>query len=153
MKKQIIAAAAMLTLGLCSAAFAADIYKWVDADGNVHYGDKPAGDHPERLNIDSRPTDEARVQQQTQARAEARTQRREAEAAAAAEGPSEEEKRAEAQQRAERCQSARSTMQSFVTSRRLYREDESGERVYMDEAETQAARQRVEDQIDQYCGS
>ena len=43
-------------------------------------------------------------------------------------------------------------MQRFVTSRRLYREDEAGERVYLDEAETQAARQRVEDQISEYCG-
>jgi hypothetical protein len=153
MKKQIIAVAAILTLGVSSAAIAGDIYKWVDEDGNVHYGDKPTGNEPERMAIASQPTDNARVQQQIQVSTTARTQRREAEAAAAAEGPSKEELQAEAQERAQRCQSARATMQSFITSRRLYREDESGERVYLDESETIAARQRVEDQIDEYCGS
>ena len=131
----------------------AEVYKWVDEDGNVHYGDKPTGNEPERMAIASQPTDNARVQQQIQVSTTARTQRREAEAAAAAEGPSKEELQAEAQERAQRCQSARATMQSFITSRRLYREDESGERVYLDESETIAARQRVEDQNDEYCGS
>jgi hypothetical protein len=153
MKKQIIAVAAILTLGVSSAVIAGDIYKWVDEDGNVHYGDKPTGNEPERMAIASQPTDNARVQQQIQVSTTARTQRREAEAAAAAEGPSKEELQAEAQERAQRCQSARATMQSFITSRRLYREDESGERVYLDESETIAARQRVEDQIDEYCSS
>lgn len=152
MKTQVIAVTAVLTLAVSSAALAGDIYKWVDDDGNVHYGDKPAGTQPERLAIDSRPTDPARIAAQTQARAEARTQAREEEAAAAAAGPSEEELQAEAQKRREACEKSRANMQRMVTARRLYREDESGERVYLDEAEMQASRQRVEDEISEFCG-
>lgn len=151
MKTQVIAVAATLTLALSSVTVARDIYKWVDEDGNVHYGDKPVGTQPERLAIDSKPTDPARIAAQTQARVQARTEAREAEAAAAAQGPTEEELQAEAQQRREACEKSRANMQRMVTARRLYREDEAGERVYMDEAEMQATRQRVEDQISEFC--
>ena len=75
-----------------------------------------------------------------------------ADAEAAAEAAkAEEEKQAEADERREKCASSRATMERFVRSRRLYREDESGERVYLDEAETLAARQRVEDAVSEYC--
>ncbi len=153
MRKLIITAAATLAFAATGIATAGDIYKWVDEDGNVHYGDKPVGNQTERLAIESQPTDSARIAAQNQARTAARTEAREAEAAAAAEGPSEEELQAEAQERAKKCSDYRATMQRFVTSRRLYREDDGGERVYLDEAETQTARQRVEDQITEYCTS
>ena len=152
MKKQVIATAATLTLALSGAALAGDIYKWVDDEGNVHYGDKPVGTQPvERMAIDSRPTDQARVAQQTQARVEARAAAREEEAAAAAEGPSEEELQAQAAERRQKCETSRANMQRLVTSRRIYREDENGERVYLDESEMQATRQRVEDEISEFC--
>ena len=31
----------VLACALCAPAFAGDVYKWKDAQGNVHYGDKP----------------------------------------------------------------------------------------------------------------
>ena len=151
-KIQLISAAAVLALSLSGPAVASDIYKWVDEDGNVHYGDKPVGEQSERLAIASKPTDPSRVQAEVQAIAETRARIAETELAAASARTSEEEMRAEAEERAQKCAESRATMQRFVTSRRLYREDEAGERVYLDEAETQAARQRVEDQINEYCG-
>lgn len=152
MKKQLIAAAATLMFVAPGAAIASDIYKWVDEDGNVHYGDKPSGAQSERMTIDSRPTNQAQVAAQTQARANARAEAREAEEAAAAEAPSAEELQAAADERRQKCETSRANMQRLVTSRRIYREDESGERVYLDEAEMQATRQRVEDEINEFCG-
>jgi len=153
MKKPVIEIFAMLSLLVASAAFASEIYKWTDADGNVHYGDRPIGEQVERVAIVSRPTDPARVQAMTQARAEARAETAEQEALLAAERPSEEALQAEARERADKCSTYRERLQKFVTSRRLYREDEDGERVYLDEDETLAARERVEDRIDEYCSS
>ena len=155
MKRQMIAAAATLILSASSAALAGDIYKWVDEDGNVHYGDKPVATQStqlERLDIDSKPTDNVQITAQTQARAQARTERRDAEAAAAAEGPSADELQAQADERRQQCETSRSNMQRMVTSRRLYKEDESGARVSLDESEMQATRQRVEDEISEFCG-
>jgi len=152
MRKQIIAASVLLTLASAGTAFASDIYKWVDADGNVHYGDRPAGQQPERVAIDSKPTNPSAVNQQYQASMHARVEPHQAAAEAAEEAAkAEAEKRAEAEERSKKCAASRATMESFVRSRRLYREDDNGERVYMDEAETLAARQRVEDQVNEYC--
>ena len=39
----------------------------------------------------------------------------------------------------------------FTQSRRLYREDENGERVYLDDAETQKTRDRAEQQVLEHC--
>ena len=153
MKIRAIAIASMLTLIAASTAYAGDIYKWVDAEGNVHYGDRPNGEQPERLNIVSQSTDRESVQAAAQARVDARTAEAEEKAAAAAELPSAEDLRNEAKQRAEKCATYKTQMQQLVTSRRLYREDENGERVYLDDSEALAARERVEKQISEFCSS
>jgi len=150
MNKHVIAGtASLLMLAATSLVFASDIYKWTDLDGTVHYGDRPAeGAQPERLAIASRPTDPASVQAMTQARAAARA---EAAANKAAEAAAATDPQADAADRAEKCAKYRQQMQTLVSSRRVYREDEAGERVYLDEEETLATRQRVEDNIDKYC--
>ncbi len=132
-------------------AVAAEIYKWIDADGNVQYGDRPSGAESEvQLQITSRPTDPARIEAQTTARLEQQAAAREA-AANEPQGPSEEELRAQARERAEKCTMYRARLDKFVHSRRLYRADANGERVYLDEAETQAARDNVQRQVEEYC--
>ena len=155
MKKQLLTLviASAMTLLASAGAFAADIYKWTDAEGTVHYGDRPEGEQPQRLSIASRPTDPARIQAQTQARLEMKSKAAEQSAAAAAAGPSAEQLQAEASQRAEKCATYRERLQQFSNSRRLYREDEKGERVYLDDGETRAARERVENQVSEYCSS
>lgn len=153
MKKQLITAAAILALAGSGAALAGDIYKWVDEDGNVHYGDKPNVAQAERMAIESRPTDPSQVSAETQslmASREAAAERRTEMDTAAAEQA---ELRAQAEQRAQQCSSARAQMQRMITARRVYQEDENGERVYLDDAERDAARERVENQINEYCNS
>ncbi len=153
MKKLAVFTASMLAIIAANSAFAGDIYKWTDADGNVHYGDRPTGEQTERVAIASRATDPARIQEVNQARADSRTAKADARAAAAAEGPSKEDLQAEAAQRAEKCTSYKAQMQQLVTSRRLYREDANGERIYLDDNEALEARERVENQISEFCNS
>ena len=144
----------VLVVSASGTTLANDIYKWTDEDGNVHYGDRPTGDETEvRLDISSRPTNSGQVQAVVEARYAKAVASKEEAAAAAAAGPSEEEIQAEARERAQKCETYRARLQDFVTSRRLYKEDENGERVYLDEAQTQEARQRVEDQVQEYCNS
>lgn len=152
-KNRVIAIASILTLIGASAAFAGDIYKWTDADGSIHYGDRPSGEQPVVVAIASRPTDSAQIQADARDRAESRALANEAKAAAAAERPTAAELKAEAAERAQKCAGVKAQMQQLITSRRLYREDNNGERVYLDESETAAARERVENQISEFCGS
>ena len=145
-----IAFALMLAVTAAGPAAAGDIFKWTDEDGNVHFEDRPTGENPEKVAIQSKPTNPARVQANVQSRADAAAK---AETAAAPAGPSPAELQAQADARAEKCSTSRALLQRFVTSRRLYRQDENGERVYLDEDETQAARERVENQVQDYCSS
>lgn len=152
-RNNVIALAVILALATAGMAFANDIYKWTDEQGTVHYGDRPTGDaSEERLAISSKPTNPSNIQAQVQARQEAAAAAKESTASEPA-GPSEEELQAQAREREQKCETYKARLQKFVTSRRLYREDENGERVYLDDDEAQAARERVENQVQEYCGS
>ena len=57
-------AALLLCLALAAVAGAADVYKWTDKDGKVHFGDAPPPDaiDAQRTGITSAPTDPARLE-------------------------------------------------------------------------------------------
>lgn len=152
-RKYAISCLMMFVVSASGIALANDIYKWTDEDGNVHYGDRPSGAESEqRLAISSKPTNPANVQARVQSRHESAA----AAVAAASEapaGPTEDELRAQAAEREQKCATYKARLQKFVTSRRLYKQDENGERVYLDEEQTQAARERVENQVQEYCNS
>jgi len=144
------------TLLLSGDAFASDIYKWTDAQGNVHYGDKPSEDvESERMDIQSRRTDPTRIAALSRARAESRSAAREQASATPADSDemSPEALRQAEEQRVGQCNTYKERLQLFVQSRRLYREDESGERVYLSEEEMQSARENVESKVEEYCNS
>lgn len=159
MKRKKSITCALFVAGLAVAAsgavLAGDIYKWTDAEGNVHFGDRPSGAATEeRLAVSSNPTDPDRVRDVVQARnaaRAARVERREAEAAAPGAEPTAEEIRAAEAERKEKCATYKERLQKFITSRRLYRQDENGERVYLDEDQTLAARARVQEQVVEHC--
>ena len=137
-----------LTIAASGTLFASEIYKRIDSDGTVHYSDLPTVD-AEHLSIRSRPTDPERVQARVQSRFESQTQITE-EKANAPQAPTAEELRAEARDRDEKCDKYRDQQAKFTRNRRIYKM-EDGERVYYDEAEMQAARSGVDDQVQQYC--
>lgn len=145
--------ALLLSAALVTSASSSEIYKWTDDQGSVHYTDIPDHKSSERIFIASRPTDNSRIQAQTRARRDHRATADVAAAAAAAAGPTPVELRATARERAERCNTYEERLIRFTQSRHLYREDARGERVYLDDVEKQAARERVQQQIDENCHS
>jgi hypothetical protein len=58
------AAALLLCLALAGLAGAAEVYKWTDKDGKVHFGDAPPPDaiDAQRTGITSAPTDTTRLE-------------------------------------------------------------------------------------------
>ena len=141
-RKSTIVFLIMLAVSSAGMVFAGDIYKWTDEDGNVHYGDRPTSEVSEEpLAVSSEPTDRSKVQARHEAKA----------AAIEPAEPTAEELRAQALDREEKCAASKARLQIFLTSRRLYRQDENGERVYLDEDETLAARERVQNQVEEYC--
>jgi hypothetical protein len=142
-----------LTLVLANAAAASEIYKWVDEDGNAQYGDRPTEGAIRLTSLESRPTDYNQVQQSVDARYEREKAADDAAEERATERRSKEESVAQAEERAGQCQTFRGRLEKMVMSRRLYREDENGERDYLNEDEMQSARDRVQSQIEEYCSS
>jgi hypothetical protein len=143
----VLSAAALMT-----SAGAGEIYKYVDEEGNVHYVDRPTGESgEERMAITYSGTSSAAVSAQVKRRQdymealdEARSEtesRREAEAQA----------RAEMEARAAKCQESRARLESYLQAHRLYRQDESGERQYLDDEKILEARRKAEEAIQEHC--
>jgi len=139
----------LVAMVVTGSAAASEIYRWTDENGNTQYGDRPTEDAVRVTAISSRPTDNSRII----AAADARRKQQVEDAAIAArnQGPSEKELRAEAAERAGKCDTYRGQLQKLITSRRLYREDDAGERVYLAEEEMQAAREKVQNRVEEYC--
>jgi hypothetical protein len=147
-----IATAAMLCAG---SALGSEIYKYTDDDGNVSYVDRPIGQGTaERLDVESARTDNAAVQTRYNERFRTPPADDEEQADGAEEEPREltrRERAAAAAERQEKCQSYRSRLQSLVDARRVYREDESGERTYLDDVQRAEARSKAQELIDEFC--
>lgn len=148
-----LVAALALTLILGSNAVANDIYKWVDANGDVHYEDRPLSENAQRVAIESRATNRVTAAEQASATAQSWAEARKARMAARSEGASPEELRAAAEEQRQQCATYRETLQKMLTSRRLYREDGNGERVYLDDTQIDEARAKAQSDVEEYCNS
>ena len=142
---------------LASAGLASEIYRWTDEDGNVHYGDRPTGQADEqRVAIKSKPTDNSAVQQRYDNRLG------ESEGPRFVAGPDNEEaeedrrptraerKAAQAEREAD-CEKFRAQLERMEASRRLYREDENGERVWLDDNQILDARNAARERVAETC--
>jgi hypothetical protein len=150
--KRLILCCAVAAMTFASGVMASEIYRWVDEDGNVHYEDRPSGAaDEERLAMTYNRTNRTAVSQQIKVRHDRQAAREEARStAAAAEKEAADNAQAEAE-RQQACERARARLESYLQSRRLYRTDENGERVYLDDAQRQEARQKAEEQITEFC--
>ncbi len=150
--KRIVLSFAVMAMTIAGGAAANEIYKWTDAEGNVYYEDRPSGaDTEERLDITYRPTDNNVVQERVQKRVDAQTARHEAESVAAAAQQETTDNAAADAARKEKCDRSRARLESYLQSRRMYRTGADGQRVYLDDAQRQEARQKAEEQISEFC--
>ena len=152
--RRILVGFAALALTASAGTMASEIYKWTDEDGTVHYGDRPSGAATEqRLALTYQRTTGASVERQVQAQADRLAARQESRAAADAEAQQAAEAAAEEEARAKRCEQYRAQLQTMLQARRLYREDDDGERVYLDDDQRAEARTRAEELIAETCTS
>ena len=139
------------SVAFSAAAVAGEIYKWTDEEGNVHYEDRPTVEEVERVAIASSRTNSSSVR----ASVDARRARQAAREDANAKREEEERKAAEvaqiAAEREQKCQESRARMENYLQARRLYREDENGEREYLDDTQVMEAREQAQDDIQAYC--
>ena len=143
----------MIRLILLSMVFAlpaqAEIYKWVDEKGNIHYGDKPVANSeeiviPEKTNVQSRPTRQERDEKRKrllESFAEDRADRQEQQA-------KQEQKKKKLNRQ---CAIARDKLKVYNRARRLYDLDEKGERVILSDKARQQAVDQLAADIKKHC--
>lgn len=142
----LVAGSVFLLAGASS--LANDIYKYTDENGVVHYVDRPTNaPSEERVLVASRKSTASPRQESGDAPdwRERRAQRQAAEEAAT-------KAKEDDKERARLCQQQRERLEEYKVASRLYRMDEQGERVYLDEAEIEEARRQVQNQIEEHCG-
>ncbi|MCS3903022.1 hypothetical protein J2T55_001039 [Methylohalomonas lacus] len=127
----------------------AEVYKWVDEQGQVHYGDKPATGSAQSLDIDRTPAapDPEREQRREkrdrllqQFADERTTARRKAE-----------EQARQKKERERRCEQARQQLWRYEHSQYLYEDTASGERRILDDDERARQEQQLRDYLDAEC--
>ncbi|MEX2524219.1 MAG: DUF4124 domain-containing protein [Gammaproteobacteria bacterium] len=153
-----IGQAARFSAGLCTfltmllppdALIAAEVYKWTDESGRVHYGDKPTNNNAVPLEIRKDPPSESGMEARRQKRDvlleafdEDRRRKKEQEAAA----------RREAEERNKRCAKARKRLGKVVNAGFLYKktDDPRNPRVLTEE-ERKVETERLHSQVEQWC--
>jgi hypothetical protein len=147
-----------LTLLMSEVALAEEqeVFRWVDSAGDTHYADRPpnsAFNDFEQVNIRTasvRPADGTSVPpdegiEDTPAEAEDEAQRQEEEEKARAQAA------AEKLERENNCAMAKDNDMRYTYSRRLYRTDASGERVYLNDTEADNMREQAQQDIAKWC--
>lgn len=118
-----------------STSFAA-LYKWIDENGRVTYGDTPpAGVKAERLTTGVSPADPNAVRDLATKDAEIRKRQQQR----ADEAAKEEKDRYDLAWKRRQCQRASGTIKSLRDDENIYRYNEKGERVYLDGAAREEA--------------
>lgn len=146
---------ALLVGSLCASPPAeANVYKWKDVQGRVHYTDKPPP--PDGTLISIEPTWYAR---RDGAPPPARAAAPSSATAPDASTPAADAALRNAVQsdvanvRTEQCKKAQERYQNYVVSRRLFKEGEKGERIYLTDAELTEARLNAKREMDETCAA
>ena len=138
-----------LMFGLAlSVAAGAGVYTWTDAQGHVHYSDKPVTG-AQTIDIKTAPTDPARIaaqqkQAEDQEAADADAEKKADEAAKLSV--------TDAKKRDENCQKARVRLSAITGAQRPYRTQPDGERHYLSAEEIDAEIKDAEAGVTQWCG-
>ncbi len=128
----------------------AEIYKWTDADGQVHYGEKPVGPQSREVRIDTAPgaapPDQRRrlenIKRWNAARQRERQQAREREA----------KRKAEEARREKHCGKLRNQLADLERGGvNWYELDAQGERRYMSEQEVASRTVKLRQRVKQAC--
>lgn len=144
---------AVLASLLAVAAAQADVYRFVDKNGQVQYTDKPETLPAELLaKLKSQRTDNAAVADRVAADLKARdTAAKTAEATAKANSDKAKAAEASATDKANRCLQARNQYAAVTNTGRVYTVDAAGERSYMDDAQLEQTRAAAKTQMDTWC--
>lgn len=141
----------LLALLAAGSSVAADVWRWTDAQGRVHYSDVPIDGAVRIKSRSAGPVTGGQsgpsVSQATNNTfGQAPDQRASSAAAKAVQDDL-------AKRRGEQCKTATERYESLLNSRRVYREGKNGERVYLSGPELDQSRVQARQDRDAVCGT
>lgn len=144
----------LLFLGALALALAApahaDLYKWTDAQGKVHYTDQPPTVNAQPVKgTAAGPAEAASQAQQTLDAKDQAYQKRRKEAEEARAKANKEAEQARIQR--ENCAKARSNLGTLQNNARTYTTNAAGQRVYMDDAARASALANSQKAVSDFC--
>ncbi len=162
----VLSAALAAIAGRAGAADEGTVYLWVDKNGTPHYEDRPpegaeASASARELNLRYKLTDEQAVAEAGKRKADLSDaaqlrEKQQAEDKAAdqktADKADAEDKDKVLTEREAGCKQAKERLQKYETAHRLYKPGPDGQRTYLTDEETDAARADARRTVDEWCG-
>ena len=141
----------VLALALAAAPLAsAQMYKYIDKDGKTVYTDQPPVNIDSKtLNIQTGATSAPPAAQKSAVERDKEMQKGRDEVRDRAKKAEELAKQADA--RAQACNAARSTYQTYADGGRIYKYDDKGERIVLGDQQIDAERERSKKEMDEAC--
>jgi hypothetical protein len=128
----------------------AELYKWTDAQGKVHYSDQPPTVNAQA--IKGTTAGQAEITNQATQSLNAKDQEYQKRRKEADEARAKAEKEAEqARVKRENCDKARNNLSTLQNTPRVYTTDAAGQRTYMDEAARANALANSQKAISEFC--
>lgn len=133
----------LLLAALCAATLPAhaDVYRWVDANGKVHYSDTPPPEGAQKTQIKSGRDSQPSPAQQAKSANPADTAQKPADAGAA-----------QAQLQQKQCELARATLQAYQSDATLVRKDADGNKHVLTADEKAKEIDKAKQQVKAACG-
>ena len=145
----------ILMLAVTASANGAGVYKWTDAQGNIHYGERPPpGREAESMEVDKAPIprEEAEIElEKLNIKAGLEPMRDGDESASQKQVPDQEAKTEDVQRRRRNCQIARENLARLERYRRLLTRDEEGNPMRLDEQARASRMVQAREHIAEFC--
>lgn len=139
-----------LILVLAGSVATAEVYRWTDADGNVHYGDRPPATGIDPHSVPLRPAP-AREPDHAQRRLKQRRLLEAFEAERAEREQAADEAEAASREHRRNCEKVRRDLARFDRANIVYTTDEAGARIYMSDLERRDAAAKARAWIGRHC--
>ncbi|MDR9436999.1 MAG: DUF4124 domain-containing protein [Thiohalophilus sp.] len=141
----------LLLASLLSVSMAADVYKWTDEQGRVHYGDKPPEKGAQSMDVDPGESSGSPIPGDAERREKTRRLLRAYEEERRIKQQREQRQQAQAAERRKRCAWARDRLRRYQQAGRLYDLDEQGNRKILGDSQRQQAEARAAQEVRQWC--
>ena len=146
----LLIATTLALLFMASAVSAAKVYKWVDKDGNVHYGAQKPEQSGAAQEMKIRVNEPAPAPQAADPKKSSKSKGNGKDKADNSKQNAEVEKK-NAEIKKENCSIAKKRLASINVGGRLYEVDEKGERKFWDDATVAAKRAEAQELINKWC--